>query len=237
MLKTIRKMLNLIRESSVSHEPLLREDFEKSPLRFEYEAVLEEYRILWSELQARLGHQNQIINFAIALTAATVAFLQLSSGDRPLETSIQMLRPAYPYFSLLFSAFALMYLEHDATMAHLGIYIDTNLRPRIENILLQTGNESHIWQWGRWRAQRQFRYGLTSPFHYAMTSARYALTIGPSVGFAILFWTHRDRCQPLASYEQIIFGLVLFTIFWVLISTVYVSRLYFFRREIVETGG
>ncbi len=112
----------------LQEEKLSKENFEQSPLRFEYDVMMEEYRSIRGEILVRVQAQQQVVNFAIALIAGVVALIQFIPGDSKLAT----IRPLYPFLSVLFSTFSLAYMEQDLMMAHLGGYLMHHLTPRMK---------------------------------------------------------------------------------------------------------
>ncbi|MCJ7634516.1 hypothetical protein MUP77_19255, partial [Candidatus Bathyarchaeota archaeon] len=219
--------------STIDHEqsnPLLN-DFERSPLRFELEVLLEEYKTLRAEIEQRLTNEQQIISFAIGLIVAAITLSQFlpSLGDPSL-------RPAYLIVSMVFSAFALMNIEHDAMMASIGTYIETRLRPRIEEILAMVSEKNlRAFEWDAFRAQLQFRQPNNAPFFYLMAASRYAITIGPSVAFIIIYWWNAETVIQKPIWETMLFAFAAFLVACVFASAVFAGRLYIILPEQSKT--
>lgn len=203
------------------------DDFEKSPLRFEMEALLEEYRTLRSEIIIRLTSQQQIINFTITLIAAIIAVGQLLPDLENRLGSTQSLRFAYLFISLLFSAFSLMYLEHDAMIASLAIYIMIRLRPRMQEILSQIPEvQPIIWQWDDFRGDIQIRSIKAVPFFSLMSVSRYAIMVVPSIIMLVLYWLDRANYGYTSIWENMLFVFVSFALIWVFATAIFVARMY-----------
>ena len=100
--------------------PSCIDEQQQSPLRFRFDAVVEEYRMVWENIQKLLSNQQNLVNYTITLIAGLLALSQILRGDQPLDEFAVRYRPVYPFISILFSAFSLMYMEHDAAMAHLA---------------------------------------------------------------------------------------------------------------------
>ena len=150
--KLLGKIFQEIASKLLSKDALMQKsenlklDFEKSPLRFEYEALLEEYRVLWAEIQERLREQHQITNYALILLAAVVSLNQILLKTEAAEERLAFPRYGLLILSFFYSSFALKYTHHNNMMAYLGNYIDAKLRPRIEEIIRETQSKSiQIW--------------------------------------------------------------------------------------------
>ena len=80
-------------------------NFESSPLRFEYEAHLEEYRSLRAQIVMLTESQMQIINYSIAAIGATGIsvqfFLQSESEIVRQTTPFLLLRAALVFYLTL----------------------------------------------------------------------------------------------------------------------------------------
>src|SRR4051794_32480718 len=87
-------------------------NFETSPLRFEYDALIEEYKATRAELLLRLQMGQQIVNFSIAFAVGSLAILQILINSN-FGTSLTEFITRYGYLlaSVVSSSFALMYLE------------------------------------------------------------------------------------------------------------------------------
>jgi len=200
------------------------QDFESSYLRFEYDALIEEYKILWTEIQSRNSDQQQIVNYSLTLVTAFFAISQIFADS----ASVQILRPVYPLLTFVFSAFALLFHHHSTMMAHIGIYTNNVLRPRIEKILSNTNNNPQIWLWNEWRGKYQFSKFPNNLFELGMSSAGYIVTFVPGIAFITLFWLTHDHTRPLELWEQILLALSSLSIIWVIITGVY--TVFHFRR-------
>jgi len=224
--KLFRTINKYFKNNKIYSEPDLS-DFEKSPLRFEMEALIEEYRTLREEIITRLTNQQQIVNFAIALIAAFFAISQLLPRNENIQSLLSSLRPIYPLISLFFSAFALMYIEHDAMMATLGSYISFYLRPQMEDIIKKAGVSSQkVWQWDEFRSEKHFRSFKSAPHFYLMAASRYAITIIPSVGSLIYYWNLRDSSTNITLGENLVFSVAVIVLLWLLLAAFHAGSLY-----------
>jgi hypothetical protein len=202
-------------------------DFEKSPLRFEFEALLTEYRSLRREILNRLTSQQQTINFAIALIAAVFAIRQLLPifGDTGLNA--EALRPIYILLSIAFSAFALMYAEHDYMMADIATYINRHLRPRMERILDKMPNTSPgIWEWDEFRDQAHYRSFMATSLYFVMSASRYAITTIPGFSLLLIYWLGRESGDDIPLWEVSLFVFAVVLALWTFITVIFMRRKY-----------
>jgi|GEM_PF-6690453 len=201
--RNAEKALSQSPSADASRPPHIQ-DFESSPLRFEYDAILEEYRVLWAEIQTRNTDQHQIVNYAIALLAGFLAVSQLFTGSTLASSSPHLLRLVYPLLAMVFSAFAMLFHHHSTMMADIGVYTNTELRPRLERILTATNNHPQIWQWNEWRGRNQFRRFPNNLFEFVLSASGYVITFLPGIAFIILFCVSRDPTEPFATWELVL---------------------------------
>jgi hypothetical protein len=201
-------------------------DFGSSPLRFEYDAVLEEYRTVWAEIGSRGAIQSQTLNLSITALAAILGIGPFLFGAQPLSTTLHFIRPVLPLLSMVFAAFAVLYNHQLGLMAYLGIYSNTMLRPRIERILEATGNDASVWGWNEWRVKNEFRKFPDTLFDGALAGGGPFLVFVPCVAFAVAFWLPKDPTEPILPWEIILSALSIIGILWVIVTAAFVSRLF-----------
>jgi hypothetical protein len=211
--------------STRAGETVLKRNFETSPLRFEYEALLKEYETVQAEIRSRSEKMQEITSFAIAVIAGLAALTQLFADNSNSIFTIQYFKPILPIISLLLSAFSLMTLEHDALRAHLQRYVDEILRPRMREILQETGNARlDIWDWSRMRVKWQYRSDFAVVFDFMLSSSKYAMTVIPNI-FLILYYFYSIE-KPLwyiSPLEEPLFYLSLGGLFVVFLAAVYTA--------------
>jgi hypothetical protein len=211
------------REDNSMDNVVRAEEPPKTSPEYEIEAIIEEYKSLQEQTNVRITNQQQIINFAIGLIAAIIALMQFL----PNISTYSLARPAYLLASLMFSAFALMFIEQDVLVRAFGIYIETNLRPRMEHLLGEMSNTTpKIWQWDEFRRKTQFRPLRTIPFYASMTISRYAIIIAPSLVFLIVYWVIRNSIVVVSTWENILFGLAGLAVLWVFFTLAFSTKLY-----------
>jgi len=238
--------------SGYTNSPPRLDDFEKSPIRFEYEVLIEEYRVLRSELNQHLSNQQQINSYALALMTGLVAIAQLLGSNDGYQTFLSSFRPIILLLSILFSSFALMYVRHAMMIAYIGGYTTNVIRPKIElalGVLLQccgnrgyttnvirpkieriltqtTGNDLQVLEWDEIQVQqRYFRFSYAL-IEYVLSVAQYSITIIPSITLIIIFWFSKPSHERFTSLEIILFALSILALVSVLISLFFAGRLY-----------
>lgn len=169
------------------------DNYETSPLRFELEVIVEEYRSLRAEITTRSANEQQIINFSITLIVGLLAATQLFPSFFQILVETGTIRIALLVISLLFSAMALLQIEIDCYMAFIAKYMQQILKPRVENIIAQTrknisDKSSTIWEWENYRAKYQFHTWRALPIIF-MSVGRYALTIVPAILVLCLYFS------------------------------------------------
>jgi hypothetical protein len=200
--------------------------------RLEFDAMVKEFDTLRAEVTTRIQKQQEITNFSIALIVGFAAISRFLLDSKPGQTSLSF-EPLYPTISILFSAFALMIIDHEANIAHIYRYTDTELRPRMQYLLGDMGTT--VWRWNECRASWQHHSGVTNAFFYAMAWSKYAMTVLPSIAFVVAYW--RVREAPVPNWERATFiaSLALFLI--VFLSLVYVGLQYNRMGTFVDSRG
>jgi len=179
--------------------------------RFEFDAITKEFDGLRAEVNSRIQKQQEITNFAIALMVGFAAFSRfLLDGKTVVLSGIQSV---YPAVSILFSAFALMTLDHESNIADIYRYTDTELRPRVQHML--TNDRGIVWRWNERRACWQNHSGVTNIFYYAMSWSKYAITALPAIGLMMIYC--RARGFSGSPWEHVLF-LVAITFICVLLA-------------------
>ena len=209
------------------YNPVLAEsvlsDFENSPLRFEYEVLLTEYRSLREEITIRLSNQQQIINFSIAIIAAMFAITQLLPVIRS-NLIAQLLPLIYPLLSIIFSAFALMYADQDFIIADIATYINQHLRQRMQTILDKIPNTNpKVWEWDEYRSKAHYRKVMASPFYYIMSLARYLVMIIPSIGLIFIYSLSREGTDITVWELSVVVVAMLFAI-WMIVTIIFLWK-------------
>ena len=215
------------RSSEYADPPPRLDDFEKSPFRFEYEVLLEEYRVLRSELNQHLSNQQQINNYALALMVGLVAIAQLVGSDDGYLTLLSSFRPIILLLSTLFSSFALMYVRLGMMITYIGGYTTNVIRPKIERILAQTsGSDLRVLEWDEIHTQQRYFRPNSALIEYVLSIAQYAVTITPSITLIVIFWFSKPSSEGLTSLEIILFAVSILALVSVLVSLFYAGRLY-----------
>jgi hypothetical protein len=199
-----------------------------SPIKIEIDAILEEFKILKSEIRDRFQIGQQITNLSITFSIGIVGFLQFLQKDNTLFTvnSKEIIIYTYLIGSVISSCFGLMYLGQDVTIGHLATYINQKLRPKLETIMLQSSGQQHsIWEWDDFRSQQQFR----SPMSFLgllINSPRYLLTILPSIILFFTYFASRDSFKAYSILEIIFIILATLISISSFILIIYVALVY-----------
>lgn len=195
----------------IQKDDMQQNNFDSSPLRFEMEIILQEFRDLRAEILAKTANEQQTLNYSIALIVATATVIQLEPQIKAITGSDAGVRVLILVISLLFSALGLMYLEQDMYMATTGKYINQVLRPKLKEIIYKaTGVEKDVLEWEEFRAESAFRYPKVIAFTF-MTSARYALPIFPALISISYYFAHRPN-NVISIGENLLFGFAVFVV-------------------------
>lgn len=150
-----------------------------------FDAIAKEFDVLRAEVNSRMQKQQDIANFAIAICVGFAAIVQPTFTRHAVGTEMSI-RPLFPVFSIVLSAFALMTLDHEANIALLYRYMDGDLHRALSRCVPGVS----LWQWNMRRAQWQHHDWRTNPFYYAMSWSKYVITMLPSFGF--LLWSEPE---------------------------------------------
>jgi hypothetical protein len=201
------------------------ENFEISPLRFSYEAILSEYRALRDEISARIQKQQEMTSFAIAIVGGFVALAQLADNAGKSLGVLSDPRYIIPISSLIFSSFTLMIFEHEMNIAHLQNYIDLYLKPRLNEILARAGGVTYrVLEWNQVRSGWQQHHGWLAVLSSSLSGAKYVMTMLPSLVLSVAFWFVESR--PPTAVQVIAYAVSAIAFMWVLVVALYTSSLY-----------
>jgi hypothetical protein len=179
MLKNI--FSHILRLSARLNNPQIT-NFETSPLRFEYEIHLQEYRTVRSEMELHLSGRQQIINYELALLAAFFAFSQIV-----LPSYSEIIRPICFGGSVLFCGFSLLYSWHDTSLIFLASYINHVLRPKLEYILSQVNaTHANIFLWEDFQSKNRVHKFPENIFEGIISLGRYSLNFIPGISLLII---------------------------------------------------
>ncbi len=218
------------RRNPSTRQPNLQ-DFEKSPLRFHYDAVLEEYKVLWAEINGRLANMQQITNFALILIGAILALSQVYSKTDTFSAFFKELLPFFPGLALLFSGLALMQVDHASMIAYIGDYIDKELRPTIKHVITLTNNyEPKLWQWNQFKSSK--RYSIAGRLiHSLSSSANFFVTGGMSILLLAIYFYSSGPATITTDFEIVLLWLSLIAATGMLISNLLVGISYYNMRS------
>ena len=97
-----------------------------------FETHLEEYRTLRTEILQRLEFQHRITNYAVALFVGILTAIVSIIGSGIIDRNQYFIILIIP---LIFYFFAFAYREQDFMIIKMAEYINSKLKPKIENLL------------------------------------------------------------------------------------------------------
>lgn len=167
--------------------------------------LMEEYRMLWSEMNNRWTQQQNLIATAWTVLGATIAFVGVvGSRDKTAiltEKSILalvLLAPLFLYF--LFGIF----VRHDDKNSRIVAYLYTDLRPRVQAIINKMCEPTtlnvemiKIWRWPNFELPKAMEKRFWSiPFHLFIEGSRYFMMLAPS--FLLLGWISHFHTEKVS---------------------------------------
>lgn len=180
-------------------------NFETSPLRFEMEILLQEFRDLRAEILLRLSNEQQILSYIITLIVASVTIIQFEPQITNITGSDTGIRVILLVTSILFAALGLMYVEQDIYMATIGQYIEQAIKPQLNKIVQNASAEQHfVLEWDKFKTKHAFKPPMVYIFAF-LSSARYALPIFPPIILLTYYFFHR-LSSTISSGENLLFG-------------------------------
>jgi hypothetical protein len=207
-MRIIRKVIEQIQKdhpSSPENTPLLT-DFEKSPLRFQFEALLEEYRAVRAEIIMRLENQQYTNSFAIAFIAVVVTLIQATPHLVTADRVPDILKGIYLVGSYVFNTLAIVNLLHEVMIYHLGYYIRKVLRPQLNEILATTlEHKPTVMEWDQFYLKEIVLNPKVAIFEFILGSSRFAITVGPGVALLIIYSLIRNFDEPVPTWEQVFY--------------------------------
>lgn len=157
--------------------------------------LLEEYKMLWGEMNNRWTQQQNLIATAWLVLGGGIAFVaskvQPESGAIAGEIPIQiaLLMP------LALSFLCGIFIRHDDKVWRIVGYLYLSLRPQVQKVVdnmsgqqeLAADRKILIWQWPNYELPRAFdpRWRMYL-FHPVIDGTRYLIMIDPA--FLLLFW-------------------------------------------------
>jgi hypothetical protein len=200
-------------------------NFETSPLRFEFEILLAEYKALRDQINLLTTSQQQVATLSITLLAALGAASQLINKQEISEMSGVI--PIILLASCLsFSFFSLMIFWCDIRIAYSAGYINSVLRPRMQNILRTALNRiPEIWEWetASLRNLHSWRFMFLEGIS---TIGRYAISIVPSILLFFIYIIERKAYQQVSALENSLFVLSFIALLFSIISAIFVVILF-----------
>lgn len=163
-----------------------------------FEAQLEEYRSLRTEILHRIELQYRITNYAIVLFAGILTVVVSIIGSKIIGRNLYFIILVIPWF---FYIFALAYREQDFLIANLSRYINTELTPKIASTF--GVNDDKVFGWEQF-LRRKAKW---SKVDLIRANSRYTFLFLPNLVFLLMFLylTLPLECSGWAIYEKLLF--------------------------------
>lgn len=165
-----------------------------------FEAQLEEYRSLRTEILHRIELQYRITNYAIALFAGVLTVVVSIIGSGIIDRNLYFIILVTPWF---FYIFALAYREQDFLIANLARYINTELTPKIASTF--GVNDDNVFGWEQF-LRRRTKWSLVDLIR---ANSRYTFLFLPNLVFLIIFLYFTllfEGSSGWAIYEKLLFA-------------------------------
>ncbi len=183
-------------------------------------------------MQAHLTSQDQLVNYAIAFIALLVTTSQYLA-----KTSINLTSIVSLGSSIVFASLSLMFARYDVNIAICSGYITSILKPRIENLILQTQNKKVkilLWE----NENVKFRFSKKHAFVLNIyTIGRQGILVAPSIGILAFYIFNRDFTLQVSLWENVLLGISIIANINLLISLFYVVSLYAKGNPIFEASS
>lgn len=151
-----------------------------------FEAQLEEYRTLRTEILHRIELQYRITNYSIALFTGVLAAIVAIIGREIIGRSQYFIILVIPW---IFYSLALAYREQDFLIANLAKYINTELIPKIASTF--DVNEDKVFGWEEF-LRRRTKWGLIDLIR---ANIRYIFLFLPNSIFLLMFFYLISRSE------------------------------------------
>jgi hypothetical protein len=201
-----------------------RQQDESTASGFPVEVLLAEFNALRAEHDMRVGKQQDISQFALALVGALVALLGVLVTH---DGEIGDVRAVYLVASVLLSGLTLMTLDHEMNIAHIQIYIHDQAIAAIRQALVsRTTEEIPFWSWVSFRAAHQQHPGWrTVPVTTGLASAKYWTTFLPNMLLLVAYpATASGHDNPWYGWAG--YGVAVAVFLFALVASSFTSRLY-----------
>lgn len=184
---------------------------------------LTEYDALRREIEFHLRAQQDLVNYSIAITAATTSLFAF--GKPPIAEQMPFLLLVV---SILLSSINLAIVDMGYGMQDLGTYIQMELAPKVQNIVGGQDDKDcfSVLSWEKKRTittERLLFRGIT-------TLGKYTVGYLPSILTIILFFYFKQQNQAQwLGYDKVLFSFAIFLAILVPISGI-VNSLHLVKR-------
>lgn len=201
-------------------------NFETSPLRFQYEADMQEYRGIQSTVEMHFKHQHAIAQLSLGLITVLVGLTQASYIR--LDPASYTGRIWLLILSIVFSSFGLTSLWHDTSVAILVSYARYVLAPRFKDLSIEaSGSDKPVFLFDAFQRENRLRNWRVTPFELAVRAGSYALTLfpGPFLLIATFYFSGCVFC--ISKWETVFFITAIFAGALVFVATLYTIWLFY----------
>lgn len=164
-------------------------------LKLQHQTLLAEYQGMRQSIYDHLSMQGQLDNTTLAALGISIPVI-LTILDRSLEYMGVILLIPILFFSVTFTQ-----LRHERIITTAAIYIDGQLRPQIEQILLRISKENlPVLQWEEFLTRRSWLKGVFQEWISICLHA--VLGLGAGVGIiGIYAFIRLSQLQKMYSFE------------------------------------
>jgi MFS family permease len=174
--------------------------------KMQYQTMLAEYQVMRQSIYDYRSMQGQLDNVTLAALGISIPVI-LTVLDRSLEhMGVILLIP------ILFFAVAFTQLRHERMLLLAAIYIDEELRPKIEQILLRISKENlSVLRWEEFLSRRSWTEGILR--EWLAVCLRAILGFGAGIGvmgvYAFIRFSLPERMYSFEAWLLVINGALL----------------------------
>ena len=190
------------------------------------ETLLRLYIVEYEQMNEDVRHKHKAQQSFMLLI--NTAFVAIFASNVLFSVDISKLHPAYYLFSaLVFEALGASFITINFDLARAGLYIQTELVPRVKKILRQSKIDgSDIWGWEKFRVVTDKKYKVMQLMTAIQSSALLFL-----VGIALyLYFLNR----PVQVFGVLDFGITIAIVIlsFMLFAVFSVARMFFITQTI-----
>lgn len=147
--------------------------------RMQFEAILTEYNNLRGEIDSYHHHQNEIINFMIAIIVGILGLIGIQDVSVRYAEELNIIFMLLPVICMILSC---LYTDRTIRIIRIADYLHNCIRPQIDNIVNQNTFQWEIYK----RKTKLFNRHITS----ILDKVRWAVFLAPSITAIVIFANH-----------------------------------------------